>query len=327
MFVSLHRWYVEFMWLWRLYSSKFFDLGGGTKNIPMSYVWVFDSISGPDGFLLKDKISLLSVKKDVDIVAYGPEKLMFLAFFKVLIVKFFKRQYELNFLLQEKLENDFKSIDTFTLIQGSSHSLFSSIIRKALNCETWEVQHGMFDQTYNNIKAKIFFTRNSEWRNYLTQRNLEVEILGVDLNPAAGNAVVFSSLDLPVYCFSKNPGGNCNSKELAIFEKSVMKIARKNGVHYTLKLHPRDNFIKLILRHKSIKPIFWCLNLKNCKGNKVLFSSYSSALLTEALPGDFVVNTKLPSQDNELSKYYTTFPINHLDMLSSGDIYGYKLED
>jgi len=155
-----------------------------------------------------------------------------------------------------------------------------------------EIQHGALDASYFSGRAPSKFLARSQSSAciYGSRRpGVEIAIVSNDLAPPRIEPVRISVPTNPWF-FSKNPGGGIERKELACLERSLCGIFPD----LCLFLHPRDNVVKLFFRHGFSVCVFRAY-LRNSlrsegKANKLIISSYSTALFDKASSNDFVLN-------------------------------------
>jgi hypothetical protein len=173
-----------------------------------------------------------------------------------------------------------------TIITGNPYSSFIKGAKYII-----EIQHGYLDQSYfQQATPNEFWARSNASLAYYKRMRPNVDVLRAsdDLNlPEYDLEVIPPSIDVEFY--SKNPGGNITRNQLVKLEQKVLSVFE----NVCLILHPRDNLLKLMLRHKcklEILRVYFSSKFKNTNGRKLVISSYSTALIDKAKPNDLVLN-------------------------------------
>jgi hypothetical protein len=124
-------------------------------------------------------------------------------------------------------------------------------------------------------------------------------------------------------CYSKNPGGGCTAEALANFEQSAILLAKSLNLPFRLQIHPRDSWLKLVIRHRrlSIMKYLWSTVKMRC-GPRLVVSSFSTALASETMAGDLLLNVRLSATDQITEAEYGWLPavgvsaLNNIEELS-----------
>jgi hypothetical protein len=282
-------------------------------------IWVFDSRSGPDGYVLRDQILQLAKIERLKLFSFGPrdghKHRSCLTPLKVVAQS---SDSAFSDRVACCLDEAAAVCGTSLFIVGACKGTFAGMI--PASAELWEVQHGLLDPSYFPVKAHRFFARSSTSLALLSKAGAadRLTALSDDLSPprtVPGDIADAKSL----VCYSKNPGGGCTTAELTQFERSVEDLARRLGLPYRLKLHPRDNPLKLTVRHRRgtvaryLKP-----DAQMLPAPRLVVSSFSTALTAETRKGDLLMNVVIAPLNPIIEAEYNWLPTVCIDDLIKG---------
>lgn len=304
------------IWLWRLATSTLVqEFAEGMTHV----LWAFDTRNAPDGFSLRLLVGDLARVRRVTIWSFGPRGispgsvLRFIGWFQFAFTSKFPIIFQ-NLFIKEFHKAKIDSRACLTL-SGSFNGTFGSLVRQKLSRnEMWELQHGFLDSSYFPVHAGTFFARSRLAKEMIESRHPEVivEIVKADLDPPRGS---FERLDCgqvtEVHCFSKNPGGGCTLLEVRELETFSAKLAQRLDAAFYLHLHPRDNALKLARRHRSLQILKSLANPRagGAGRTRLIVSSFSTALVTQSVPGDLLVNVELSDRiEPERDRQYDWLP-------------------
>jgi len=309
MFGKVVRAWSIFVWFHRIHS-----LSVTKQSQVCNSFWVYDNLGSPDGLPLI-KSQLTNVSKLFPLCLLGPApdlRTRFISAFSALVsfVRFFFscKQFDqyFNILLEQRLLPIVSNAQRIVL--GSSRSTFGEFLINRCSAMFYEVQHGLPDSTYFHFSNVVFLARNSYSGYEALRSGCRVICIDSDLElPATKPGSSTSFIHFRLY--SKNPGGGCQLSELTNFESKFIKwVQSQNGVP-SIQLHPRDNFIKFVLRHRN--PLLIRYLLRNKRVSRVVVGSATTALCSEARIGDGIVNFRLQSQCSVQHKLYDIFVVRH----------------
>jgi hypothetical protein len=316
------------IWLWRLACSSLqLDSDGHGR----AAIWLFDTRDQPDGEILKKYVEEVAVLENLKLFSFGPRKLTL-----SLLLHNFVRFFSVSHLaVSSRFRDEFpnlivKALSTATqlsqaeiLLVGSIRGTFAkhSLRLFSQSC-IWEIQHGFPNDSYFPLNVGRFFSRSaitSPVVRRLAPGVIVTEIAG-DLTPPKGTLVTVNPTEVTsLVCFSKNPGGSCTWEELAQFERACMGIAARLKLPMFLRLHPRDNILKLFIRHRSLKPLRFALRPRSDRliGPRLIISAFSTALMTASRPGDLLTNVWLGSPSPLTVEQYSWLPSYRVESTSS----------
>lgn len=194
-----------------------------------------------------------------------------------------------------------------------------------------EIQHGLLDDSYINGKVPILFlARSTQSKEIYKIFRPEVPVMVVsnDLTPPILYISELSSFD-NVHFYSKNPGGGVSGSELFNIELTLTKLVPLLRLH----IHPRDSFLKLLIRSQFkigvVRAYLRSFFPVNKNKQKLVISSYSTSLYDRVNCGDFVVNLKLSNPPSKIQQlvygHIPAYSVGELDLkikngLNSGKI-------
>lgn len=307
-------------WLWRLSSSSVSEhiIDGGCT----SAFWVFDTAHQPDGGILRPYMEQVARREGLRLRSFGPrratisERLNQIAKFVsqvgyVLHVDFYARFAR---QVSSEIIKAFAGEPPSVLLIGASKGTFASIARSLVPCvNVWEVQHGLLDSSYFPLTVQRFYARSRVSARVISELSphVDVEILCRSLEPPegyVGPAGLYQVREL--VCYSKNPGGGCTAKDLIIFEQACCAAAKCLGLKFRLQLHPRDNVLKLLWRHRRLQVLGWVHQFDGRAGAppRLIVSAYSSALITESREGDRIINVVIGEPSEITRREYQWVP-------------------
>lgn len=300
-------------WLWRLSCSRL------SKHIIndgcVSALWVFDTVNQPDGGVLQAYMKMVAHREGLRLKSFGPgnalfsERLQHIAEFISRLGCLLHQDFDIKFAHQvkEKISEVFADAAPAVLLVGSSKGTFATVASGVdLNVKVWEVQHGLLDQSYFPMSIQRFYSRSHVSAAIVEEfaPHVDVEILSHSLDPPEGYMSVANLNDVcELMCFSKNPGGGCNSHDLALFELGCYLAAQQLQIKFSLQLHPRDNVLKLLWRHRRLYVLGWLRKPDSQFGaqRRLVVSAYSSALITESRRDDLLINVMI-EKPNEITR-------------------------
>jgi len=317
-------------WLWRLASCSTRVLSEGKTRA----VWLYDTMHQPDGAVLRTHVTAVGKKNNLNLTACGPDRLNLTSILRTLVSFFsslslaidrdFDRALCKLVVTTVSAAKDFEN--SSVLIVGSTKGTFARAIISAFpQLRVWEIQHGLLDPSYFPLPAERFFARSSNSA-ALVQKfapTVKVEQFFDCLEAPSGSIVRLDSQHVSwVQCFSKNPGGGCSEQELVQFEASCANYAYKQGLRFSLHLHPRDNIFKLIRRHKKLSPVLWVAlaRVPAMNHKKLLVSAYSSALVSNSRRGDLVLNIDIGKPGEVVLGEYSWLPTMSVSSFNSSGV-------
>ena len=310
------------IWLWRLCLSELVEhqVAGGRLRA----LWVFDTLHQPDGAVLREYVEDIARRERLRLHSFGPRRCSIFKEVRASIALLgearliFSRNFDTSYhrRLLNKLNSALGSDRPAVLLVGASKGTFAGIARHLDGRpRLWEVQHGLLDGSYFPMHVERFCARSTASAIIVREMapEVKVDIVSTSLNPPHGRIEMVRLDDIgEIVCFSKNPGGGCAPHELAAFESACYAAARRHGCHFLLRLHPRDNILKLLCRHRRIAVAKWVIcssaRLSTAKPRLVI-SAYSSALVSESREGDFVLNAMIGTQNNITHCEYKWVPM------------------
>jgi hypothetical protein len=130
---------------------------------------------------------------------------------------------------------------------------------------------------------------------------VDVSVVSTDLETPVYKEVKINSPNA-AWIYSKNPGGGISTDDLVKVEKTLCA----SIPNARLILHPRDNCLKLALRHKCnslVLKSFLRGLLPDPRGeNRLVISSYSTALFDKPKSGDYALNVGVAQSDCKVRK-------------------------
>lgn len=273
-------------------------------------LWIFDSLRGPDGYALRAQMHALATREGLNLHAFGPfEDEPSIAGMSAL-------RGDFDRLLAERIAVAAAQCNARLFLTGSAKGAFAAAIDP--EAELWEVQHGLLDPSYLPMRADRFFIRSSSSRDILEKAGYgdRLVTLSQDLSPphvTTDNGAVAMS----VVCYSKNPGGGCTATELAGFERAVIAMAARRKLPVELRQHPRDSRAKLIARHRGTAMLRYLRRRPtSATGAKLIVSSFSTALTSESMAGDLLLNVALKPVDPIVAAEYQWLPTVSVEALA-----------
>lgn len=319
-------------WLWRLASSELCVECDG--DVPV--LWLFDTLTHPDGARLRPLVYALAKRDSLRVVSFGPRPstasrvvrtaLRFAWLAASIGVRQFDRRLAVR--VREALENAITITSVQCLLVGSTRGTFATAIADLLvEVDRWEIQHGLLDDSYFPIEAQRFYARSKHSAEIVRRASPQtaVEVLAEDLTPPSGFLVSIKQAGISrLACYSKNPGGGCVASELALFESACSRTAERLGWSFSLHLHPRDNVLKLALRHLSLRPLAWLTasTPRDASRPILLVSAFSTSLITDSAAGDVLLNVRFGTTDGCVNDEYDWLPsidLSALHCLSDND--------
>lgn len=273
-----------------------------------SALWVFDTVRGPDGYALQNRMVALARREGLKLFSFGPADERPAS--ARAVVSALRSDPERGFAVQaaERIAQAAGECDTSLFVVGSSRGTFARAL--APSAEIWEVQHGLLDSSYFPVRADRFFAR-SQTSFALLARSISVDRLAMlsdDLVPPSTKPSDLAGATSLV-CYSKNPGGGCSAQELVQLERAAVSLAHRLGLPFQLMLHPRDTRMKLLARHRRLSILRHLRPLTGLPaGPRVVLSSFSTALTAESRPGDRLLNVALSPIDPVAAAEYGWLP-------------------
>lgn len=297
-------------WRRRLAASSLrHEVAAGARRA----LWIFDSLRGPDGYALRDQMFALAAREKLDLYAFGPfddrpDGGELSAYFG-----------DFEALLAQRIAAAAAECGARLFLTGSARGTFAAAIDG--QAELWEVQHGLLDPSYLPMRADRFYVRSATSCEILEKEGYGSRLvtLADDLCPprvAAASTAGATS----VVCYSKNPGGGCTASELARFESAVIAMATRRMLPVELRLHPRDNRAKLVARHRGTGILRYTRSaVTPIAGPRLIVSSFSTALTSESVAGDLLLNTALGFVDPIRQSEYRWVPTAPVEALAGSD--------
>lgn len=267
-------------------------------------LWVFDSLSAPDGYVLREHMLAVANGEDLAVHGFGPYKqplLPGIGRFLGRLGLLFGREVErrLAELCTARIAQAKEAAGARVLLVGASKAIFPALALPLFSREAArEVQHGLLDDTYIPVRVGCFHARSAQSADIVRRLDpkANVVLLSNELGPppVEAPAPLEATKIAGVACFSKNPGGGCTAEDLARFEQAARRLSAALGVPFTLRLHPRDKLRNLVLRHRG--PGL----LANVGRGPIreaapwlVVSSFSTSLIDGSRPGDFLLNVRI----------------------------------
>lgn len=324
---ELHR---RFNWIWRIARSQFGIVTSGA--VPA--LWVFDTIKHPDGAVMRPYVRVVAEQNDLALWSYGPSSWRWSGAFATLLRALTyshlmtRRHFDnvLEWAVRRELERWCEENAPKVLLVGSSKGTFArAAISHFGHQSTWEIQHGLLDRSYFPLRVSRFYARSEVSAKIVSDHSPDVTVctMSGSLNPPKGTGASISvSAISAIRCFSKNPGGGCTARQLADFERACAELANSLRVPFELHLHPRDNTLKLLLRHKAMTVLWWILKRKPIRkvGITLVMSSFSSALVSNSRKGDAIVNVAIDPPGRVVAAEYSWVPTCDLELLRSSPL-------
>jgi hypothetical protein len=312
-----------------------------------STLWLYDSRTNPDGYLLKNFALLVSKEKNTNLISVGPQKFrlgFFCNFVKYLPFIIWHRNIEKFALMLINEQINLSGSIRYILV-GSGNGFLSSIAIEEYKkrIEILEIQHGLLDESYLPLKCDTFYCRSEDDKFFLNQynKNISLKLISNDLGKPKYIKYNLKSSDEihSLIMWSKNPSGGISWKDLSDLEAGVVSFAREHKLDLYFNCHPRDNKIKFLFRHiihylNTSKILFTEIikivlrqklnfseeiRVQNSTKRKTLhISCFSSSFITETLSGDLVFNIKNLRPDIVIDSYswIESMPLTEINNIS-----------
>lgn len=285
-------------------SSLVLEVDEGERNA----LWVYDTLSGPDGYRLRDLMHMLARREGLRLYSFGPRERAGPPTIAP-VLQVMRRGWRGRFREQVSLKvaEAAAQCEATLFVVGAAKGTFASALPG--DGEQWEMQHGLLDPSYFPVSVDRFFTRSSTSSALLKELAPDVPITEIssDLSPPA-----VATGDLAraraVVCFSKNPGGGISAADLARFERATAGLAERLGLPFQIRLHPRDNRLKLTIRHRGPSVNRWLRPVRPLSCPRLVVSSFSTALTSESRADDLVLNVALSASNRIVAAEYAWVP-------------------
>lgn len=155
-----------------------------------------------------------------------------------------------------------------------------------------EIQHGLLDESYFHGRTPVLFLARSTSSVTIYKKfrpNVDVRLVSTDLEAPFYKQTRIKS-PRAAWIYSKNPGGGIGISDLVSLERGLCDAFPSAR----LVIHPRDRFVKLIIRHRFKLQVlcsyFRGLFISSNEPGRLVISSYSTALFDKPNLGDCVLN-------------------------------------
>lgn len=269
-------------------------------------LWVFDTRSAPDGYSMHGLMTQLAQREGLRLFSFGPTADFSFTAIVQSIVNFWGPSIQDS--VRRRIKDAALECGAELYVVGSINGTFAKTLPKASSI--WEVQHGLLDSSYFPIRAARFFTRSSTSYDLLASSVPldKLTMLNEDLSPPQTvDGHIHEAKE--IICYSKNPGGGCTTEALANFEQSAMLLAKRLNLPFRLQIHPRDNWLKLVIRHRRLSILKYVYTKMQMRcGSRLVVSSFSTALASETITGDLLLNVRLSAADPITEAEYGWLP-------------------
>lgn len=286
-----------------------------SKTSSKSALWIIDEKNSPGGYPIEESVCKVAKELELDIIRFDSKSNLAVFFYNFflnlpVIIKLRNIDKFTQYIVKKELN---KNNNIEYIITGSCNSFVASVIHNSsISVQIIEIQHGQIDESYIPVKADIFYSRSMQTKKLLKDLfpNSDIRNISSEFDIPKYNKRTLTNKDeiQEIYFWSKNPNGGISWRELVSLENEIFDLSKKLNVNLSLKIHPRDNALKFLIRHtffnnkkkimrfiRILKILFTKKIKHNVKKtdtkNKILhISCFSTSLISEPKSNDYVLN-------------------------------------